>query len=128
MLSGELLLLLLRRKKLLTLLLLEDGLLLLGSHGGHVDARLWSDHAHIGVLSILDGHARLAGLAGLLHEVRGMMGHGWRCVCWMDNRRMGQGHGLLNEKKCISLNTYVRVMFHHANSRLSPGPRLNTPS
>lgn len=55
---------------MLALLLLEDRLLLLRGHR-HVDAGLGgTDHAHIGVLSILDGHARLAGLAGLLHEVR----------------------------------------------------------
>lgn len=83
--------LLLRGEHLLLPLLLQDGLLLSNVHG---HAGLGANDAHACVRRVLHGHARLARLAGLLHEVIVWMGHGWRRVCRTRKRRLGQGHGL----------------------------------
>ncbi len=80
-----------RVEHLLLPLLLYHGLLL--SHGQRGEAGLGADDAHV-VRRVLHGHARLARLAGLLHEVIVWMRHGWRRVCRTRKRRLGQGHGL----------------------------------
>jgi hypothetical protein len=82
--------LIVRVEHLLLPLLLYHGLLL--SHGQRGEAGLGADDAHV-VRRVLHGHARLARLAGLLHEVIVWMGHGWRRVCRTRKRRLGQGHG-----------------------------------
>lgn len=76
-----LLLLLLRRGEhlLLPLLLLHHSLLGLLLNHAHADAGLWADDTHAGVRRV-HGDARLARLAGLLHEVVVWMGHDLRRV------------------------------------------------